>query len=449
LDTPLPLDRLVKDRYKISRILGQGGQCFVYEVDDIKEKRKVVLKELRSNIANPVTYKEDVDMFKKEYEILNRLDHPRLPQSYDYFKEGEDHFIVVQYVEGQNLDVLFKERNEPYEEVQVVDWGIQLAELLVYLYEIKPDPVVVRDIKPSNIMISDKGEAFLVDFTVARENKASGKGDTVRIGSPGYAPPEQYKGFSDTRSDIYALGVTLYRLLTGINPSQIPFQFEPLRHHNPDFSRKLEYVLFKALQLDPEERYQTPYELVKHLTYVKDELAGTEHPEFEVPDILESSSDKTDALPESKEEKDFPFPYMKVFAVFLGIILVILAVLFYKPFMVNYNISQGKRLFESGDFAEAERSFLSVIKLDPHNSEAGCYMAVMLFYEGDTAGAEEYLTKYCSDLNVMRERALYHYNIAKELKEKDPEKAREEYEAAEFISRKAKDTLEFPEKLFD
>lgn len=106
MNTPLPLDRVIKDRYKISRILGQGGQCFVYEVDDIKENKKIVLKELRIKTSDPVIQAEDIVLFKKEYEILKRLEHPGLPKAYDYFQEGKDYFIVVERIDGDNVEKL-------------------------------------------------------------------------------------------------------------------------------------------------------------------------------------------------------------------------------------------------------------------------------------------------------------------------------------------------------
>ena len=447
MDTPLPLDKIVKDRYKISRILGQGGQCFVYEVDDLKENRRVVLKELRSNIANPVTYAEDVVMFKKEYEILGRLDHPRLPKSYDYFKEGEDYFLVVQYIKGKNLDVLFKDRGEPYGEEQVVEWGIELSDMLSYLYNIKPHPVVIRDIKPSNIVISDDGGAYLVDFTVARENKISDRGDTVRIGSPGYAPPEQYKGLSDPRSDIYALGVTLYRLLTGINPSQIPFQFEPVRQHNPQVSKKLEYVISKAIELDVEKRYQKPAEMHQHLKYIKDELNGIEHPEFDISDFVPRAQDDTSQVALTGEGKSAgsTLLVLQILVIFIVLGAIISAFFFYKPFMINSYISKGKSLFEKGQYEEAKGTFEKALELSPHNSEAVYYTGTLLIYTDDKDRGEEYLEKSCNDLNLIREKAFYHYEKGKELKDKNFEKSKVEFHIAEFLAGKGKEKFDLPD----
>ena len=173
---------------KFPEFLVRGGQCFVYEVEDLKENKKVVLKELRLDSHDPVIRKEDINLFKKEFEILSRLDHPGLPKGYDYFQEGEEYFLVVERIEGKNVEAMLRERGEPFDQKQVVEWGIDMVEILKFLIKAKPNPIVVRDIKPSNIVISNENKATLIDFTVAREDRPFEEGDTVRIGSSGYAP---------------------------------------------------------------------------------------------------------------------------------------------------------------------------------------------------------------------------------------------------------------------
>ncbi|HPZ08075.1 MAG TPA: PQQ-binding-like beta-propeller repeat protein [Candidatus Eremiobacteraeota bacterium] len=254
----------LRNRYQIIKLLGRGGQCIVYLTYDQFTGKSLVVKCLINNAQSPQDRAQNLQLFMKEQVFLSKLDHPSLPKGYEYFQEGGYHYIAVEFVPGQSMEQILKRSSSPIPEKQSIDWGIELAKTLVYLSHQKPHPIIIRDIKPSNIQITPDNKAKLIDFTIAREWKDRGQ-DTVRMGSPGYAAPEQYKGRSDIRSDIYSLGVTLYEILTKKDPSENPFNFPPIRQINPNISEELEKILLKAMETNADQRYQNPKEMLEDL----------------------------------------------------------------------------------------------------------------------------------------------------------------------------------------
>jgi len=433
------MDKVVRGRYKITNIVGQGGQCFVYEAEDIEEHKSLILKELRTDPDEPSIHAENIVLFKKEYEILRRLEHRGLPKGYDYFEEEGNHFLLVQDMGGKNLERLLREQNTPFEETVVLDWAIQLADILVYLYNIKPYPVIVRDIKPSNIVVSEDNHISLIDFTVAKEFKGSNKGDTVRIGSRGYAPPEQYDGHTEPRSDIYSLGISLYRLLTGEDPSSIDFHVKPLRKYNQDFSKELEYVLFKATHKSLNKRYKSPEELLRDLNYVKDEFNGIHHSEFVIEDIY--PSEKTVRSDTS---------VVKSSVIKAGMCLILIALIafifFYESLIVNYMLLKADRLYDDRDMNGVMAACEHVLRHDSDNLQANYYIGVIYFYSDNRLKGEEYLWKLNKDLNFCRDKFSCHYKRYQDLRVKDKTGGAKELEIATFISGMVKKSVEIPGK---
>jgi serine/threonine protein kinase len=433
------MDKVVKGRYKITNIVGQGGQCFVYEAEDLEEKKSFILKELRTDPDETSIHAENIVLFKKEYEILRRLEHRGLPKGYDYFEEEGNHFLLVQDMGGKNLERLLREQNTPFEESVVLDWAIQLADILVYLYNIKPYPVIVRDIKPSNIVVSEDNDVSLIDFTVAKEFKDPKKGDTVRIGSRGYAPPEQYEGRTEPRSDIYSLGFSLYRLLTGEDPSSMDFHVKPLRTYNQEFSKEFEYVLFKATSKSLDKRYKRPEDLLRDLKYVKDEFDGIPHPEFIIPSDMYPSQQSVKA-----ETSVF-----KSFSIKAGICLILISlitiVFLYESLIVNYMLLKAGRSYNEKDINSAMTDYEHVLRHDPHNLQANYYIGVTYFYTNNRIKGEEYLEKLNKDLNFCRDKCFYHYKIYKDSKLKEPSIRAKELEIATFFSDMVKKSVEFDE----
>ncbi len=256
---------LIQGRYQIIKLLAQGGMSNIYLCTDSKRPGvTLVLKEFTALYSDPKEQADALRYFQREAYLLNHLSHPNLPVVYDYFQFNNLSCLVMDYVEGEDMAKIL-ERTSPLPVMQACDWVMQTATVLYYLHNQKP-PIIFRDIKPSNIIIC-KGIVKLIDFGIARNFSPAKKGDTMRIGSPGYAPPEQYNGQSDPRSDIYALGVTLHYALTGRDPSesQSPFVLPPARELNPSVPEAVETVIKKATKLIPEERYQNALDFKRDL----------------------------------------------------------------------------------------------------------------------------------------------------------------------------------------
>ena len=246
---------LLAGRYHITKVLHRGGSSTVYLADDtILQGREVALKELRVHPdASPEEVQEAEAWFARESYLLSNLQHQLIPAFYSVFREEQRPYIVQEYIHGENLDDLVR-RQGPVTESQALRWGRSLCNLLSYLHGQSAGPLIYRDLKPANIVLRARDQRLMVvDFGIARPLNR-GEVGTV-IGTPGYAPPEQYQGLADERSDVFALGATLHRLLTGYDPEQgQPFTFPPVRSLNPTVSAALSAVVARAVELDPAQR---------------------------------------------------------------------------------------------------------------------------------------------------------------------------------------------------
>jgi serine/threonine protein kinase len=258
--TLVPNTQLQAGRYVVTRILGQGGMGAAVLAQDTRVSNKlVVIKELISDETDLVQRQEDVRNFTREVETLARLDHPLIPAVTDSFQEGSRYFMVQEYVAGENLEDHMERLKQPMPGQEALTYTSQVLDILQYLAQQQP-PIVHRDIKPANIIISSRDKlAHLVDFGIARtdEAKQSKRKQTSALGTPGYAPPEQYQGNADARSDLYALAATLHFLLTNRDPrDQPPFNYPRVRTLNAQLSLETERLLDRALTLDITGRYQ-------------------------------------------------------------------------------------------------------------------------------------------------------------------------------------------------
>ena len=248
-------------RYVITKILGEGGMgAAMVATDKRLDNKPVVIKELISDSSDPAKFKEDERNFKREVVTLAHLDHPLIPNVTDNFDEGSHYFMVQEYVEGENLEQRMERLKQPMKEREALGYASEVLDVLDYLSQQTP-PVVHRDIKPANIIISSKDKrAHLVDFGIARADAAKNvkRKQTSALGTPGYAPPEQYQGNADPRSDLYALGATLHHILTNRDPRDYaPFSYPSARTLNPQLSAESERVLSRALNNDITQRYQS------------------------------------------------------------------------------------------------------------------------------------------------------------------------------------------------
>lgn len=267
---------LQNGRYVAVKALGEGGMGSVLLAKDTRLADKLtVIKVLNAESTDPEKLHEDVRNFKREAETLAHLDHPLIPDVTDHFEEGTRYYMVMDYVEGENLEHWLERTNQPMKEQDVLRYGLEVLDILEYLSKQQP-AIVHRDIKPANIIIGAKDKhAHLVDFGIARANTLiNGQlRKTTALGTPGYAPPEQYQGYADPRSDLYALAATLHHLVTNRDPGEYaPFQFPPARTLNPRVSAQLEQILNRALKTSADQRYQTPQEMRQDLESL---VAGT------------------------------------------------------------------------------------------------------------------------------------------------------------------------------
>ena len=256
---------LIDGRYKILRKLGEGGMSVVYLAVNEKVNKHWAIKEVK---------KEGVENFETvhqrlltEADILKRLHHPNLPDIVDIIENEETFLLVMDYIEGRQLESIVQEYG-PQKEETVVNWGKQLCDVLSYLHSQNP-PIIYRAKKPANVRVQKDGKVVLIDFGTAREFKESQAEDTLCLGTCGYAAPEQYKGQgqSDIRTDIYCLGVTLYYLLTGHNPICKPYEIYPIRYWNTNLSSGLEMIILKCTRKNPSKRYQSCEELQQELSH--------------------------------------------------------------------------------------------------------------------------------------------------------------------------------------
>lgn len=235
-------------RYFMTRVIKQGGQGSVFEGVDT-EGRVYAIKEMLDNFIDPQEREEAQRRFNAEAELLTRLQHPRIPKIYSHFTDEGRHYLTMDLVQGKDLEHILEEAGVIPEE-QVLEWALQICDVLNYLHG---QGLIYRDMKPSNIMVEPDGNIKVVDFGIAKVFKPTERG--TQIGTPGYAPPEQYQGLATPRSDIYALAATLHHLLTGRDPTQQPpFSFPSARDVNINVSRRTSDALDQALKMQPEER---------------------------------------------------------------------------------------------------------------------------------------------------------------------------------------------------
>ncbi|MEJ5239707.1 MAG: serine/threonine-protein kinase [Anaerolineales bacterium] len=252
---------LLANRYLIQEVIGVGGMGSVYRARDMhfpSVPRLVAVKEMINMAPDPLVRQTIVQNFEREANILATLNHPSIPKIYDYFSQDNRSYLVLEYIHGKDLEAIINETPGFLPEEQVIHWAIQLCDVLSYLHNHKPDPIIFRDMKPSNIMINLSGDVVLVDFGIARTFQVGQKG--TMIGTEGYSPPEQYRGEATPLADIYALGATLHHALTRRDPRlEPPFSFaeRPIRKINPSVSPELEAVINTALEYEPSKRYQS------------------------------------------------------------------------------------------------------------------------------------------------------------------------------------------------
>jgi serine/threonine protein kinase len=266
----LEKDTLLQQRYRVLSVIGSGGMSTVYKAQDMrfpKVTRLCAAKEMLNTSANPAVRERNLRNFEREASILATLNHPAIPQVYDYFTEGDHSYLVMEFIKGQDLEEMLSSIDAFPPESKVISWAIQTCEVLIYLHSHKPHAIVFRDVKPSNIMIDEYSRVRLVDFGIAKVFQSGLKG--TMIGTEGYSPPEQYRGIADPRGDLYALGATLHHLLSRQDPRlEPPFSFHerPIHAANPTVSDELVEIIERALEYEIDKRFVSAEEMHQGLS---------------------------------------------------------------------------------------------------------------------------------------------------------------------------------------
>ncbi|MEQ8171765.1 MAG: bifunctional serine/threonine-protein kinase/ABC transporter substrate-binding protein [Candidatus Eremiobacterota bacterium] len=307
---------IIKGEYKVIKVIGNGGMGSIYLCSEVKDSnKKWALKELRLTQIQTEMQEKAIKHFEMEAEILSKLNHFNLPGVKEYFKENGNYYLIMEFIEGEDLGKLLDRSTTPFPEELVLKWGTQMATALYFLHIQKPHPIIYRDLKPSNIIVTPESNIKLIDFGIARFFQPGKKKDTIQMGSLGYAPPEQFgEGQTDERSDIYSLGVTLHQLLTKRDPAEAdnPFKIPLVRTINKDVSIELERIIQRSTQFEAIRRYQKISELKRDLKSLYDEKLrksrqmpqATQFPVSVQPPTIAISAVETERFPVQEKPSD-------------------------------------------------------------------------------------------------------------------------------------------------
>lgn len=257
------IGEVIDGKYEILKEIGKGGMSVVYLAMDKHLNKQWAVKEIRKK-GNGKNDEIVINSLLAEANLMKKLDHPSLPRIVDIIDNGVTIYVIMDYIEGESLDKILNEYGAQPEEL-VINWAKQLCDALSYLHSQKP-PIIYRDMKPANVMLKPEGNIKIIDFGIAREYKEQNLADTTVLGTRGYAPPEQYSGQTDARSDIFALGMTMHHLLTGIDPRKGD-SYAPVRQWNPELSEGIEIIINKCVEPVAENRYQNCEDLLYDLQH--------------------------------------------------------------------------------------------------------------------------------------------------------------------------------------
>src|SRR5579864_9570104 len=255
---------IIGGRYRVMKPLGGGGMKLVYLAEDLRlAARPCALAEMVDSFTSPNMQQQAVAAFQREADMLAQLSNEHIPRVFDRFSEQNHHYLVMEFIDGFTLEDELKNTGGKLDEARVIDIALQVLDTLQYLHGLEP-PVVYRDLKPSNVMIGRNDQVKLIDFGIARFFLP--QSNATMIGTQGYAPPEQYRGRAESRSDLYALGATMHHALSGRDPAaEPPFSFPKLRKLCPDLDSSLAALVDQALAYDVVNRMQDATEFKRRL----------------------------------------------------------------------------------------------------------------------------------------------------------------------------------------
>jgi serine/threonine protein kinase len=296
--------KMFNNRYSIEKEIGRGGMGRVFLALDTKMDGRVVIKEMLPQSADTANREYMEKRFIEEAKLLFNLKHPGLPGVLDYFVEGTSLCLVMEYINGKNLEQIQEECKHGQVGIKEgVGWMIQIIGILSFLHNQNP-PVVHRDIKPANILLTGEGKIYLVDFGVARTLGLQSHTQTA-VGTYGYASPEHYSGKFTLSSDIYSLGATFHHLFSGDSPQENePFRFTPLSRYRTDIPADLDEIIIKMTKQERTERYGKIEEVMRDLKNISYNAASKAKASVRVsekPDIVTPASAKSTRIAFSEE----------------------------------------------------------------------------------------------------------------------------------------------------
>ncbi|MCP4417287.1 MAG: serine/threonine-protein kinase [Chloroflexi bacterium] len=250
---------MLQERYRIVGPLGAGGFSSVYSARDMRfpnVTKLIAVKEMLISTPDPQMRALTIKSFEREASMLAMLDHAAIPDVSDYFTEGDRSYLILELIRGKDLDEWLEQQTDYLDQETAIEWAIQVCDALYHLHSQKPQAIVFRDVKPSNIMLDHRGRIRLIDFGIAKVFEIGDKG--TMIGTEGYSPPEQYRGQAEPAGDIYALGATMHHLLTQQDPRlEPPFTFaeRPIRKINSNVTPAFEALVMRCLAYDPKDRF--------------------------------------------------------------------------------------------------------------------------------------------------------------------------------------------------
>lgn len=347
---------VIDGKYEILKEIGRGGMSIVYLAMDKHLNKQWAVKEIRKK-GNGKNDEVVVNSLLAEANMMKKLDHPSLPRIVDIIDNGVTIYVVMDYIEGESLDKILSEYGAQPEDL-VINWAKQLCDALSYLHSQKP-PIIYRDMKPANVMLKPEGNIKIIDFGIAREYKEQNLADTTVLGTKGYAPPEQYSGQTDPRSDIYAVGMTMHHLLTGIDPRNGE-PYASVRQWNPELSEGVEIIIDKCVEPASENRYQTCADLLYDL----------EHPEL-----------ITRGFKKKQKRKLSAFICATVFAVVFGIVGLVCSNMAVSIKNNNYDVLTD--VAESSSLEDKIDSYQRAIAIYP--ADVTAYIKMLEAYESEGA----------------------------------------------------------------
>lgn len=257
-------EKVLQDRYRIVKLLGRGGMGAVYLAEDQRLPTNWAIKEMKKEGLSAAEHAEASELFRTEARLLSELRHRNLPRIVDFFEADDRLYLVMDHIEGETLESRY-DRNGPLTVKFAMEMALQIADVLDYLHT-RPDPIVFRDFKPGNVMLTPQDEVKLIDFGIARVFRKDQNKDTKALGTPGYAAPEQYgRGQSGPRTDLYAFGATIHHVLSGHDPTDEPFVFAPLRDFRSDLPEPFVQLIESCVCLQPEGRPESAFAIKRQL----------------------------------------------------------------------------------------------------------------------------------------------------------------------------------------